>query len=39
MKVGKAEVRNRSNPNVSIEPGTTVYLRMDPDKLSLVPVD
>ncbi|GAA1268110.1 ABC transporter ATP-binding protein [Pseudonocardia aurantiaca] len=39
VKVGKAEVRNRSNPNVSIEPGTTVYLRMNPDQLSLVPVD
>jgi iron(III) transport system ATP-binding protein len=39
VKVGKAEVRNRSNPNISIEQGTTVYLRMDPDQLSLVPVD
>jgi len=39
VKVGKAEVRNRSNPTTSIEQGTTVYLRMDPDKLSLVPVD
>jgi iron(III) transport system ATP-binding protein len=39
VKVGKAEVRNRSNPHVSIEPGTTVHLRMDPDQLSLVPVD
>ena len=38
VKVGKAEVRNRSNPTTSIEQGTTVYLRMDPDKLSLVPV-
>jgi iron(III) transport system ATP-binding protein len=38
VKVGKAEVRNRSNPNLSIEPGTTVFLRMDPDKLTLVPV-
>jgi iron(III) transport system ATP-binding protein len=39
VRVGKAEVRNRSNPNTSIEQGTTVYLRMNPDKLSLVPVD
>jgi iron(III) transport system ATP-binding protein len=38
VKVGKAEVRNRSNPNISIEQGTTVYLRMNPDQLSLVPV-
>ena len=38
VKVGKAEVRNRSNPMTSIPPGTTVYLRMDPDKLTLVPV-
>jgi iron(III) transport system ATP-binding protein len=39
VKVGKVEVRNRSNPDVSVPPGTTVHLRMDPDKLSLVPVD
>jgi iron(III) transport system ATP-binding protein len=39
VKVGKVEVRNRSNPMISIEQGTTVYLRMDPDKLSLVPVE
>ncbi|HCA86252.1 MAG TPA: ABC transporter ATP-binding protein [Streptomyces sp.] len=38
VKVGAAKVRNRSNPTVSIAPGTKVYLRMDPDKLSLVPV-
>ena len=38
VKVGKTEVRNRSNPTVSVPPGTTVYLRMDPDKLALVPV-
>ena len=38
IRVGTTEVRNRSNPNVSVEPGTTVYLRMDPDKLALVPV-
>ena len=39
VKVGKVEVRNRSNPDVSVPPGTTVHLRMDSDKLSLVPVD
>ena len=38
VRVGKTEVRNRSNPNTSIEPGTTVSVRMDPDKLALVPV-
>jgi iron(III) transport system ATP-binding protein len=37
--VGKYEIRVRCNPSVSIEPGTTVYLRMDPAKLTLVPVD
>jgi iron(III) transport system ATP-binding protein len=38
VKVGKFEVRNRSNPNLSLEPGTRVYLRMNPDMLTLVPV-
>lgn len=38
IRVGKTEVRNRSNPNVSIPPGTRVFLRMDPDTLALVPV-
>ncbi len=37
--VGKYEIRNRSNPSVSIDPGTKVYLHMDPEKLSLVPLD
>ena len=39
VKVGKTEVRNRSNPTISVPPGTSVFLRMDPDKLTLVPVD
>jgi hypothetical protein len=26
------------NPSVSIEPGTQVYLQLDPTKISLVPV-
>ena len=38
IRVGDAEVRNRSNPDISLAPGTNVYLRMDPDKLALVPV-
>ena len=37
--VGKHELRARGNPSVSIEPGTEVYLQMDPAKLALVPVD
>ncbi|GII52008.1 polyamine ABC transporter ATP-binding protein [Planotetraspora thailandica] len=37
--VGKHELRTRGNPTTSIEPGTEVYLRMDPAKLVLVPVD
>ncbi|SCL28764.1 iron(III) transport system ATP-binding protein [Micromonospora rhizosphaerae] len=38
VAVGKHEIRARGNPAVSIEPGTEVYLRMDPGKLTLVPV-
>jgi iron(III) transport system ATP-binding protein len=37
--LGKHQLRTRGNPSTSIEPGTTVYLRMDPAKLVLVPVD
>jgi iron(III) transport system ATP-binding protein len=37
--VGRHEIRARGNPSVSIKPETTVYLRMDPGKLALVPVD
>ena len=39
VTVGRHEIRARGNPSVSIEPGTEVYLRMDPAKLTLVPVD
>ncbi|NRQ31806.1 ABC transporter ATP-binding protein [Nonomuraea sp. NN258] len=39
VAVGKHELRTRGNPSTSIEPGTEVYLRMDPAKLVLVPVD
>ncbi len=38
VAVGKQELRARVNPSVSIEPGTQVYLRLDPSKISLVPV-
>ena len=38
VAVGKHELRARVNPSVSIEPGTQVYLRLDPSKISLVPV-
>jgi iron(III) transport system ATP-binding protein len=36
--VGEHELRARGNPAVSIEQGSNVYVRMDPEKLSLVPV-
>jgi iron(III) transport system ATP-binding protein len=39
VAVGKQEIRARTNPEISIEPGTQVYLHMDPAKISLVPVD
>jgi iron(III) transport system ATP-binding protein len=39
VRVGKHEIRARGNPSVSIEQGTDVFLRMDPAKLGLVPVD
>jgi iron(III) transport system ATP-binding protein len=38
IAVGKYELRARGNPSVSIEPGTQVYLQLDPAKISLVPV-
>jgi iron(III) transport system ATP-binding protein len=38
VAVGKNEIRARVNPSVSIEPGTQVYLQLDPAKISLVPV-
>jgi iron(III) transport system ATP-binding protein len=38
VTVGKQEMRARTNPDVSIEPGTQVYLELDPSKISLVPV-
>ena len=35
--VGEQELRARGNPSVSIEPGTSVQVHLDPSKLSLVP--
>jgi iron(III) transport system ATP-binding protein len=37
VAIGKAELRNRSNPAQSIVPGTEVTLVVDPDKVALVP--
>jgi iron(III) transport system ATP-binding protein len=39
IAVGKHEIRARTNPEISIEPGTQVYLQLDPAKISLVPVN
>jgi iron(III) transport system ATP-binding protein len=38
VAVDKHEIRARVNPSVSFEPGTQVYLQLDPAKISLVPV-
>jgi iron(III) transport system ATP-binding protein len=35
--VSKLEIRTRSNPTLSIEPGTRVHLTVDPAKVTLVP--
>jgi iron(III) transport system ATP-binding protein len=37
--VGKLEIRNHSNPVQSIEPGTRVYLTVDPTKITIVPLN
>ncbi|MFC0106151.1 ABC transporter ATP-binding protein [Kibdelosporangium aridum] len=39
IRVGEHEIRARGNPSVSIQQGTDVFVRMDPAKLTLVPVD
>jgi iron(III) transport system ATP-binding protein len=39
VRVGEHEIRARVNPSVSIQPGTDVFVRMEPTKLTLVPVD
>jgi iron(III) transport system ATP-binding protein len=38
VRVGQASIRVRSNPSISIEPGTEVFLAADPAKVTLVPV-
>ncbi|SFB85687.1 iron(III) transport system ATP-binding protein [Nocardioides terrae] len=38
VSVGQHEINVRSGPEISIEPGTPVYIRFDPSKLSLVPM-
>ncbi|MEU3984395.1 ABC transporter ATP-binding protein [Streptomyces sp. NPDC026672] len=37
--VGSLEIHNRSNPTLSIPPGTEVHFSVAPDKVTLVPVD
>ncbi|MEU0966272.1 ABC transporter ATP-binding protein [Streptomyces sp. NPDC005917] len=37
--VGDLEIRSRSNPTLSIPPGTEVHFTVAPDKVALVPVD
>ena len=37
--IGGTEVRARTVPSVSVAPGTEVYLHLEADKISLVPVD
>ncbi|MDT0423698.1 MULTISPECIES: ABC transporter ATP-binding protein [Streptomyces] len=37
--VGETRLRSRSNPSVSIPPGTEVHLGVDPRNVTLVPVD
>ncbi|MEU6134620.1 ABC transporter ATP-binding protein [Nocardioides sp. NPDC047086] len=37
--IGKTEIRARTVPSVSVAPGTEVYLHLEADKISLVPVD
>jgi iron(III) transport system ATP-binding protein len=39
VRVGGTEVRTRGNPAVSVEPGRTVLLTLEQDRLALVPVD
>ena len=38
VTVGKQEMRARTSPDVTIEPGKRVYLQLNPTKISLVPV-
>jgi iron(III) transport system ATP-binding protein len=36
LETGKTELRNRAAPALSVAPGTEVYLRMDPDRITVV---
>ncbi|OPF83859.1 Fe3+/spermidine/putrescine ABC transporter ATP-binding protein [Streptomyces antioxidans] len=38
VQIGDTEIRNRSNPTLSIPPGTEVHFSVTPDKVTLVPV-
>jgi len=39
VNVGKLQIRVRSLPNLSLEAGTQVYIKLPADKLALVPID
>ena len=39
VAVGKYEIRVRCNPSLSIEPGSQVYVRLEPARLTIVPLD
>jgi iron(III) transport system ATP-binding protein len=39
VRVGGSQVRARGNPAVSVEPGSTVLLTLEQERLALVPVD
>jgi iron(III) transport system ATP-binding protein len=39
VRVGGSEVRARGNPAVSVEPGSTVLLTLEQERLALVPVE
>ena len=39
VSIGKVELRARSLPDLSLQPGTPVFVRLPADKLSLVPID
>ncbi len=39
VRIGKLELRARSLPSLSLEPGTAVFMKLPAEKLSLVPID
>lgn len=39
VAVGKHDLRVRCHPHISVSPGTEVYLDLDPESLTLVPLD